>query len=92
MTQETMIVIGLDDISSIRFDCKCGGSVAITAGSNIYRPIQCPQCGESMANDSTVFTMVSGFINGLATALKLKRDQFTIRLVLKSVASRASGE
>lgn len=90
MTQETFLVFGLDDIAAIRFDCKCGASIALTPGNALHGPLQCQQCGEPISNDRTVYMMMTQFINGLAEAKKIKSD-FQIRLVVKASASRASG-
>jgi hypothetical protein len=56
MTYENKIIVGLDDIKALTFECneeRCGARVTLPL-ANIRIPRQCPQCGHEWLSDSPI--------------------------------------
>jgi len=84
MMQETLLTFSLNDISGIRFTCKCGASMCLTPGHSLPVPLQCVQCKTPLANDQAIYEAVSEFINGLNKARAFQSDKLELHLVIRA--------
>ena len=91
MTIERRMIVGIDDIKAVTFECsKCGARTPIAVGSLREVPPQCPSCNEVWwrNNDFTTHVTTSGpvataFIQAvrvLAAITGDKKDTFRILL------------
>lgn len=83
MTQETCTVVDLQDITTIKFDCKCGASQAFHPDGNTSVPDVCRQCGSKwMVQGDTSYELIRKFMDGLRDIRLLKSPEFKLRLTI----------
>jgi len=73
MTKESRLLIGLDDISGLRWQCnKCHSAISYQLDQTIRIPQLCPACGESLTDQSSFgdYQHMQGFADALKIALR----------------------
>lgn len=91
MTIERRMIVGIDDIKAVTFECsKCTGRIPIAISSLRDVPQQCPSCNEVWwrINDFSTHVTTSGppamaFIQAVrvfAAMIRDKKDTFRILL------------
>lgn len=88
MTFEHKIIVGLDDINAVVFDCnKCHTRVSV-APENITIPSQCPKCGqiwirENLENYQAVASPYTNFVNAIGKIRTLLENGAPFRILLQ---------
>jgi hypothetical protein len=91
MTMERRLIVGIDDIKAVTFECsKCHARIPIAVSSLHEAPQQCPSCSEVWwrSNDFATNVTTSGppamaFIQAIrvsAAMIRDKKDTFRILL------------
>ena len=92
MTIERRMIVGIDDIKAVTFECsKCGARMPIAVGSLREVPQQCPSCNEVWwrSNDFPTHVSTSGpaataFIQAVRVSAAMIRDKTdTFRILLE---------
>lgn len=77
MTREHRLVLSLDEIRAVRWQCKCGSAVSFQLDQTIRLPQICPACDAPLASQAShsEYRALQAFVDALKGARRVSQSE-----------------
>jgi hypothetical protein len=83
MTREHRLVVSLDEISGVRWQCRaCGVAISYQLDQSIRLPAACVSCHEPLGESGAELPQMQAFVDALKATLRAQRGA-TVGATLK---------